>query len=108
MTGQIDESCKVSWMLSDERHKFHCGDKFIFKNHQEGLNTNDANLRRAMLQNRTVDGGKMRLLQGITFRMILLFTQEVHFTVWIYGLAVWTRLLTVHIVRGARNNTTNL
>ena len=41
----------------------------------------------------------MRIFLGITI-MMLLFTQQVHLTVWIYELAVWTSLLTVHIVRG--------
>ena len=31
--------------------------------------------------------------------MMLLFTREVYLTVWIYERAVWTSLLTAHIVR---------
>ena len=99
-------------MLNDVRHKTHCGDEFIFKNHQEGINKNDMHLHRSLL-NLQCDcrlREKAFILRNYfenDARHTSLFTQEVHLTVWIYELAVWTKLLTTHIVRGG-HETINL
>ena len=56
MTGNIDESYQVSWMLRDERHTSHYGHTFIFKSLQEqGINKNDVQIRRSLLKHVMID-----------------------------------------------------